>query len=538
MTLDGIEYAWTAVPTTCDVPNSHKEAMASPERDEWTKAEEAELASLKAQNTWTMMEVPAGRKPIGSRWTYAKKTDAEGKVVRYKARLVCKGYSQVEGVDYDATFSPVVRVTTIRIVLALIAYLDLVAEQGDADNAFVQASMPKDTKIYVKQADGYEDGTERAMLLNQALYGLKQAALAWYDHCRKIMIKLGFRPSDHDPCLYTRGEGINMEIVCTYVDDFIVAAKTQRQVDGIFEGLLANMKLKRQGELHHILGIKIVRDRTARSITASQPAYARKVLARFNMANSSGKSTPEAMDDGSWDNDKALTANQEEYRSIVGSLMYLMTCTRPDIAHAVQRLSRYLHDPREAHMIGAKRALRYLKSTLDIGITYMTDKIGNKMTLLGYGDASWGNRPDRKSTSGYVLLLLGGPVSWKSSRQKIVALSTCEAEYVAAADAAKEIIWIRGILRDLGQPQETTILNCDNKAAIVTAQTASTSERSKHIEVRHHFIRALIEDKTLNMIHCGTADMWADILTKISTKFAIEKFLGNVMSKVKQAESA
>ncbi|KAF0710761.1 hypothetical protein AaE_012391 [Aphanomyces astaci] len=263
---------------------------------------------------------------------------------------------------------------------------------------------------------------------------------------------------------------------------------------------MAYARHKEFDQLHSHMEVK--RDRNNRLMTISQNKYIHDLMEKFGQ---------ELIAESNISREQ-IAAQPYDYRGLIGSL-------QPDISHAVQRLRRHLHDPREPHMVGAKRVLRYIKATPYVGITYQSKGTDNKATLLGCGDASWADKPDRKSTSGFVWMLLGGPVSWKSSRQKIIALSTCEAEYVAAAEATNEMLWI---LHDLGQTQDTTILNCDNKAAIGTVQTASTSERSKHIEMRH----------------CGTADMWTDILTKISTKFAMEKFLSDVMAKMKQGDPA
>jgi hypothetical protein len=210
---------------------------------------------------------------------------------------------------------------------------------------------------------------------------------------------------------------------------------------------------------------------------------------------------------------------------MVGSLMYLMTCTRPDIAHTVQRLSRHLHDPRVPHLVGAKRLLRYVKGTISQGINFKR----NSPVLVGYCDASWASKPDRRSTTGYVCLVGGGIVTWKSARQKIIALSTCESEYIALVEMAKELLWLRGLLQELGSAQSTTKTYCDNMAAIATAETTAISERSKHIEVRHHWIRQVIAAGTLSVHHVGTADQLADALTKTPTRHSITKFQNDVM---------
>ncbi|KAH9099084.1 hypothetical protein LEN26_016347, partial [Aphanomyces euteiches] len=522
MTINGIEFACSAMAPPVDVPQSHREAMAMKDHYEWAKAEQTELQQLREAGTWKLVDLPPGRKSIGSRWTYAKETNAAGEVVRYKARLVCKGFSQVQGVDYLDTFSPVVKMTTVRTCMALTAAKKLAVLQADADTAFVQAFIDEGVMIYVDQPPGHGDGTDRKMLLIKALYGLKQAALAWFEHCRKIVVSLGFRPSDYDPCLYLRQHGEELEMVATYVDDFLVFARTTAKAKSILDELETKMKLKRQGEMSFFLGIKIEYDQNDGKITLTQEAYARKILARFGMTTCHGYTTPEVDDrEDLWHDSSQPSTDQETYRSMVGSLMYLMTCTRPDISHAVQRLSRHLHNPRVPHAIGAKRVLRYVKHTIGTELIFRSPDAN----LVGYCDASWEARPDRRSTTGFACFVGGGIVSWKSARQRVVALSTCEAEYVALAELAKEVVWLRGLLEDLGMRQDhPTLTWCDNKAAISTAENVGVASRSKHIDVRHHFIRQLIQAGVIDLHHVGTADQLADVLTKVSTRAAIDKF--------------
>ncbi|KAF0703216.1 hypothetical protein AaE_015489 [Aphanomyces astaci] len=257
MTVDGVEYACSALPTMDDIPQSHHEAMRSPDRAEWAKAEELELKQLRDAGTWKLVDLPTGRKSIGSRWTYAKKTNSAGEVIRHKARLVCKGYSQVEGVDYTDTYSPVVKMGTIRACAAFVVSKNYVIVQADADTAFVQAKMDEGVLLYVDQPPGHGDGTNRVMLLIKALYGLKQAALAWFEHCRKILLSISFHPSAYDPCLYLRESEGSLEMLSTYVDDFLVMTKTTAAAEKILDQLERKRKLKRQGKAAYFLGMKI-----------------------------------------------------------------------------------------------------------------------------------------------------------------------------------------------------------------------------------------------------------------------------------------
>ncbi|KAF0709191.1 hypothetical protein AaE_012946 [Aphanomyces astaci] len=516
--VDGVEYACAAVQVH-PVPNSHREAMASPDWRHWKAAEEAEVAQLLALKCWTVQTPPPGRKVIQGRWTYARKTDAEGNVIRWKARWVLKGFSQIAGVDYDESSSNVIKMTSIRAICAVATSRRMVIEQADAVNAYIQATLGR--PIWAVEPEGHVTQRGKAALVTMALYGLNQSGHEFEKHCKKQIASLGWAQSAHDPCVFTRGQDNDLEILGTYVDDFIVATPTQEKTDKIMTTLAAKIELKRQGPVHYLLGIRISRNMDEATLTMSQDAYAAKVLDRFGMTNCHPVATPELADqEDLWHDENQPSVDQGEYRAMIGSLVYLMVCTRPDIAHAVQRLSCHLHAPRTPHLLGAKRVLRYLSGTKTWGIQFGT----GEPTLGGYCDASWATRPDRRSTTGFLWSFLGGPLMWKSVRQRITALSSCEAEYIAAAEAARESSWLRGLMTDLGVAADTLTLHCDNMSAIATSKSTAISERTKHIDVRHHYLRELVQAGALALKFVPTTEMRADALTKVATKFASEQF--------------
>ncbi|KAH9130208.1 hypothetical protein LEN26_008745 [Aphanomyces euteiches] len=316
----------------------------------------------------------------------------------------------------------------------------------------------------------------------QAIFGLKQSGGHWNELCDKQLKSIGWKSSPHDPCLYTKRINGDIVVLCVYVDDFLLVTPT----DGISDMFLTEMEtkisLKRQCNAEFILGVKI--SRSGNRIILSQAAYALAVLKRFGMDKCAPTKTLEiAGTEVEWNNNDSPEANMETYRAIVGSLVCLATCTRPDLAHAVQRLSRYLHAPKECHMLGAKRLMRYLQGTKDFGLQYGTTQDG--ITLYGFSDASWAP----KAVSGQVWFIGGAPVTWRSLRQRTVATSSCEAEYVAMAMAAKECVFSRGILKDIVCPQDTITCYGDNQGTVALAQKKVTNDRSKHIDVAWHFIR-------------------------------------------------
>ncbi|KAF0723798.1 hypothetical protein Ae201684P_017223 [Aphanomyces euteiches] len=282
------------------------------------------------------------------------------------------------------------------------------------------------------------------------------------------------------------------------------------------------ISLKRQGNAEFLLGVKI--SRNGNRITLSQTAYISTVLKRFGMDKCAPMQTPEITGtEAKWGEPDSPDASMETYRAIFGSLVYLTTCTRPDLAHAVQRLSRYLYAPKEYRMNGAKRVMTYLQRTKNFEMQYGNEQ--DEITLHSFSDAIWAPKPDRRSVSGHIWLVGGAPVSWRSTRQRTVATSSCEAEYVAMAMAAKECVFLRGILKDIGCPQETTTCYGDNQGAIALTQQKVTNDRSKHIDVAWHFIRDMVRDKIMAIIYVPTKDMLADVLTKNSTRDALERFL-------------
>ncbi|KAH9186226.1 hypothetical protein AeNC1_011798 [Aphanomyces euteiches] len=280
---DGIDYACNAAVTLNPVPQSHKEAMASPDWRHWKAAEEAEVAQLLALKTWVVAKPPDDRKVIRGRWTYARKTDAIGNIIRWKARWVLKGFIQVEGVDYDETSSNVIKMTSMRAILAVATARNLVIEQADAINAYIQAKLER--PIWAVEPEGFETQTGMAAHVHKALYGLNQSGREWELHCKQKIAELGWHQSAHDPCVFTRGKGHDLEYLGTYVDDFIAATKNQTRMDKIMEELASKMNLKRMGPITYILGIKITRNMHSKTLMMTQDAYANKVLSRFIWEN-------------------------------------------------------------------------------------------------------------------------------------------------------------------------------------------------------------------------------------------------------------
>ena len=433
-----------------------------------------------------------------------------------KARLVALGCRQIHGVDYLDTFAPVVKLTTIRVLLALAAVHDLECEQMDVVTAFLNGDLQED--IYMQIPEGLRSPENEGMVckLLKSLYGLKQAPRQWYEKIHNYFVQeLKFRNSPNDPCLYIRDSNSSFTIIALYVDDLLILGNSKTTIADLKLDLRKRFEMKDMGPVSVMLGIEISRDRTNRKIFISQKEYIAEVLKRFEMQECRSVSTP--MDKSSLiqiDQRNELLSSNVPYRQAIGSLIYLVSGTRPDLAFSVRRLSQYLENPCAQHWTAVKRVLRYLQATKSHGILY--DGLQTKK-VLGYSDSDYaGCTTERKSTSGYVFILAGGAISWKSKKQSLVATSSCEAEYIASCAAAKEAIWISRLIAELqkqGTPYPITI-RVDNNGARDLASNAAINERTKQIDVKYHFVRECAQKGTIIIERCDTHDQVADSLTK------------------------
>ena len=490
-------------------PQSIAEAYQSPQNQQWKTATEAEYRSLLENETWVLTELPTDRKAVGCRWVFKVKYKADGEVDRYKSRLVAKGYSQQAGIDYQETYSPVVSFPSLRAVLSHAVDRDMVVHQMDVVTAFLNGNLDED--IYMTQPPGFiEPGQESLVCkLNKSLYGLKQSPRCWNVKLDGFLQSLGFSQSSADQCIYMRVVEGAQTIIAVYVDDLIIMSDTSAQLNEVKKGLSAQFKMKDLGEIHHCLGISVTRE--GNSIKLSQQHYIDQLLKRFGMEQCNTVATPAAVDVKLEKDDGSRPADQALYQSIIGSLIYAASATRPDIAFSVGVLSKFNATPTETHMTAAKRVLRYLKGTRAYGIV-LTKSASYPVV---YSDASWAdNIENRRSTSGNVFIMSQGPISWSSKQQSVVALSTAEAEYISASEATKEASWLRQLLADLKGPADEPItLYVDNQSAIAISNKVD-SKRTKHIDIRYHYIRDEIAQSHIKTHYCPSADMKADILTK------------------------
>ena len=498
-------------------PRSYNEAMRSAEADLWKEAVKAEYTSLKKAETWDLCKLPKGKTLIGSRWVFKRKRDQNGQVVRYKARFVAQGFSQEPGKDFFDTYAPVAKMSSIRTILAIAALEDWELQNMDVNTAFLQS--PVDEEIYVKQPQGFEElGPMGVMLvcrMLKSLYGLRQASRNWNKVIDRWLRKFGFTPSAADPCVYVLADDKNgILVVVLYVDDLMIAGNKKATVEHFKRAIADRFDMKDLGDLQWMLGMQVTRDRKNRTLEISQKAYIEQVLERFGMANCKSVATPaEGVLMRLTDDDKAST--DREYMSLVGSLLYAAIVTRPDIAFAVQSLGRHLQRSGAEHWIAAKRVLRYLQGTISLGIMYGKNG-AHELDMIGYCDADWGgDRDTRRSTTAYVFMLAGGSITWASKLQPTVALSSSEAEYMAVSAAVQDAIYMRQLLSDLGYPQDhPTVIFEDNQGCIALSENPVMHKRTKHIDMRHHFIRERVESKEIALQYVATEHQLADLLTK------------------------
>ena len=529
----GTELEWVYLSSSVDPPviegdpKSVPEARSRSDWPSWKEAMDHEMGSLDRTETWITVARPPGKNIISCKWVFRLKRKADESIDKYKARLVARGFAQLKGVDYFDTYSPVARLASFRMILALAAQHDWEIDAFDFDSAYLNGKLNEDEEIYMEEPPGYQtSGGGYVKRLQKSLYGLKQAGRKWYDALSAVLTQLGFRVSNADLGVFTARIGDDILILAVHVDDCILTGSNKALIDEYKKKLHDQYSLTDLGPVDWLLGIKITRDREARTISLSQSGFIKTILARFALTDA--KSFPTPMIPGAVYSKKDSPTTQQEiarmrpvpYREAIGSLMYASVATRPDITFAVSTLSQFLDNPGEAHWEAVKRVFRYLSGTRDQALTYG----GEVHDLLGFTDADGASQEHRRAISGHAFLFNGGAVSWSSRKQELVTLSTAEAEYVAATHASKELIWLRRLKGDLSTPLTTaTPLYCDNQAALRLAQADDYRARTKHIDLRYHFIRNVVERGEASLAYCPTDEMTADVLTKALPRWKVSQ---------------
>jgi hypothetical protein len=465
--------------------------------------------------TWELVERPPDAIPIANKWRFVRKRNKAGEIIKYKAWLVAKGCAQRPGHDYVETFSPVVRMETIRAILALIPIEKLKIQQMDVKGAYLNGILQE--KVYMRQPEGYEDSTDRVCLLVKTLYGLKQSGREWNKEFDSKMKSSDFHCLKSDPCVYVRRDVNGISIITVWVDDLLLFASSDEGMQQMKADIKSHWETTDMGDPSKIVGIEITQ--TDDSITISQQKYIEAILQREHMENANPVTVPLDPNIKIGPNPEGNEGNRSNsFAKLLGELQFLANATRPDIAHTINRLAAYTANPSPQHMGALKRVLRYLAGTKGYGITYKNSPestTDNYNLFSGYADAAYGNQDGLKSTSGYVFIATGGAITWCSKKQTTVALSTTEAEYVALGEAAREASWLRNLYGELGYPQiKPTLIRGDNNGSIAMARNPQFHQRSKHIAIRWHLIRDLVNDGILTIEECRDPEQTADVLTK------------------------
>ncbi|CAI7845068.1 unnamed protein product [Closterium sp. NIES-53] len=497
-------------------PRSYAEAIEGPYSSQWQSAMDAEMASWKSTGTY-VDEVPPPRANIVSgMWIFRVKWPP-GSLPVFKARYVARGFSQRQGVDYFQTFSPTPKMTTLRVLLHVAAQRDYELHSLDFSIAFLQGSLHEE--IWLRRPPGFTGsfppGTQWS--LRRPVYGLRQAPHEWHDTLMTTLAALGFAPSTADPSLFLHTDtSLPPFYILVYVDDFVFATADTAGLAHVKSELQKRHTCTDLGELRSYLGLQITRDRAQRTITLTQSHMVQQVFQRFDFTYSSPQATPLSTRHSL----SALPSDESvepsgPYPELVGCLMYLMTCTRPDLAYPLSILARYVAPGRHRpeHMAAAKRVLRYLCSTSGLGLVLGGRR---RVVLTGHADASWADdQTMQRSSQGYTFSLGSGSVSWQSTCSSSVLSSSCEAEIYSGAMAAQELRWLTYLLTDLGEPPRSPpVLYVDNKAMLALCREHRLEHRTKHIALRYFLARELQQRGQLRLAYVASEANTADIFTK------------------------
>ncbi|KAI3676809.1 hypothetical protein L1987_86422 [Smallanthus sonchifolius] len=475
----------------------------------WIEAMQEELLQFKRQDVWKLVDLPPGQTAIGTRWVFRNKQDERGIVVKNKARLVAQGYTQEEGIDYDEVFAPVSRLEAIRIFLAYAASKNFMIYQMDVKSAFLYGKIGEE--VYVKQPPGFVDPAHpnKVLKLDKALYGLHQGPRAWYETLSGYLLSNNFRKGAIDQTLFIKDEGGEILLVQIYVDDNIFGS-TRKKLCKDFEVLMhSKFEMSSMGELNFFLGLQV--KQVPNGIFISQSKDVKSILERFKMADCSAARTPMQVHHQLSPDKEGQDTDQHQYRAMIGSLMYL-TASRPDIMFAVCLCARFQAAPKVSHLQAVKRILRYLKGAPKLGLWY--PKNGN-VNLYAYTNSDYGGcNLDKKSTSGGCQFLGGRLISWQCKNQTCVSTSTAEAEYIAASSCCAQVIWIQNQMLDYGMTFMQTPIHIDNMSAISITNNPVQHSKTKHIDIRYHFIRDQAEKKRIVLSKVHTNEQYADLFTK------------------------
>lgn len=497
----------TVTPLTEEIPTTVQQALKDPR---WRRAMYEELEAQLKNHTWDVVTPRKHINIVGCKWVFTIKRHADGSIDRFKARLVAKGFTQRPGLDYNETFSPVVKPATIRLVLSVSVSNHWPIRQFDVNHAFLQGQL--DDEVYMMQPPGFtdQDNPHGVCRLRKAVYGLKQAPRAWYNELRTFLLQSGFTNSIADASLFIYNQNGVLLYMLVYVDDIILTGNNNTHLQKFITSFSTRFSLKDLGNISYFLGMEA--HRNTQGLLLTQNRYIADLLTRTKMSGAKPVATPMCPNTTLTLKSGDLMKDPTQYRAVVGSLQYL-SLTRPDISFAVNRLSQYMHQPTTEHWNAVKRLLRYLVGTQNQGLYFATS---NTPSLHAYTDADWaGNKDDYTSTGAYIVYFGRHPIAWSSKKQTGVARSSTEAEYRSIASTTAEICWIQSLISELGvRTTGTPAIYCDNIGATYLAANPVFHSRMKHLALDYHFVRHQVQQGNVRVTHVASQDQLADALTK------------------------
>lgn len=493
---------------------TYADVMSGPEQKEWCSAMKDEMRSFSECDAWEIVEKPDNCTIVKCKWVYKKKLDSDNKV-RYRARLVAKGFTQKEGIDFKETFSPVLRYSVLKLLFALSVKLDMKVTHYDVTTAFLNGNLEE--TVYMQPPPNLSL-KGKVLKLKRAIYGLKQSARAWYMKVDECLQKLNYKKSQHEPCLFV--SETKKTYIALFVDDFFVFSTCAIEVGNFKCELCTRFKLKDLGQVRKCLGMRV--EFCNNKLRLDQEEFINSLLIKFGLENCNETvTTPMEIN---LKLDKSESCNEKyPYQQLIGSLMYLSILTRPDISFSISFLSQFNNCFNKVHWQHAKRVLKYLKTTKSYCLTYTKDDLD----IVGYVDADWAsNAVDRRSYTGFCFKLSGAVISHECRKQQTVALSSTEAEYMGVCEASKEAIFLKNVMLFLtGKEVGPIVLYNDNQSAKKLTENCMFYKRSKHIDVRFHFIREAVANNLVKIVYLPTTCMPADILTKSLPSVKHYKFL-------------
>lgn len=486
-------------------PTCYSQAFKHPQ---WRAAMGLEFDALLQAGTWSLVPRHPSMNVLPNKWVYKIKKKSDGSVERYKARLVANGFHQQEGVDFQETFSPVVKHTTIRVILALAVQSNWPIHQLDVQNAFLNGFVTEE--VYMHQPRGFVDSNfpDHVCRLHRSLYGLRQSPRAWHKRFSDFLEEVGFNLCQSDHSLFTYRHSNIFIVLLIYVDDILLTGSCSKTIAHLIQHLHTKFKMKNLGPVNYFLGLQITR--TPSHMIINQCQYILALLQKTGFIHSKPLSTLAISGQKLSMHDGDPLSDATEYRQVVGALQYI-TISRPDLTYAMNQVCQYMHQPTTAHWNAVKRILRFLKGSVNHGLLY---KPGSTH-IHAYCDADYaGNPDDRHSTGGYVIYLGSNPISWSAKKQRTVSRSSTEAEYRQLAYTAAELSWLRSLFKDLGIPLQPPVLWCDNVSSLALASNPVFHARTKHLEVDYHYVREKVIRGELQVRYISTKDQVADIFTK------------------------